>query len=243
MMMLYKAEQQPLEEIILEIQQGDKEKLEYLLKDYQPFIAKTVSQVCKRYIDQRTDDEFSVGLYAMNEAVFLYCPDKKCSFLSFAKLIIKSKVIDYIRYQSRRAYAVSLDEYFDSEKMENPAEISEVKKQYFDELNTRNLREEMIEYKEELHHFKLSLSELRSISPKHRDAQITAKEIARILVNDDELKKYVLLKKKLPIKMLKNKVTVSRKTLERNRKYILAVFIVLNGDYTYLKEYVKEDSF
>jgi len=41
------------------------------------------------------------------------------------------------------------------------------------------------------------------------------------------------------MKDLVNKVNVSKKTLERNRKFILAMFIVLNEDYVYLKDYLR----
>jgi RNA polymerase sigma factor len=53
------------------------------------------------------------------------------------------------------------------------------------------------------------------------------------------LLKWLFRKKQLPIKQLQNMAEVSRKTIERNRKYIIAVAIILAGDYVYLKEYIK----
>ena len=46
-----------------------------LIDSYKPFIAKTVSSVCKRYIHE-SDDEFSIGLIAFNEAIQKYIPKK-----------------------------------------------------------------------------------------------------------------------------------------------------------------------
>jgi RNA polymerase sigma factor len=43
----------------------------------------------------------------------------------------------------------------------------------------------------------------------------------------------------LPIKELLEVAEVSRKTLERNRKYIIAVAIIHNGPYPYLREYLQ----
>lgn len=234
------TERIPVEEIVVQIQQGDKEMHDYLLKSYQPFTAKAVSEVCKRYIDPLIDDEFSIGLSAFNEAIFLYCPEKGNSFLSFAKLIVKRKVIDYIRYNSKRQNYLSFDQFYDEERMENPAEISVVIEQYNEEQDAINRREETLDYREKLREFNLSLSELAEVSPKHRDARDNAVKIARVLLDNDELKKYVLTKKKLPIKKLEKHVHVSKKTLERNRKFILAIFIVLNGNYIYLQDYLKE---
>ncbi|SFA80756.1 RNA polymerase sigma factor [Lentibacillus halodurans] len=229
----------PLEDMITSVQEGDHITQNYLLKCYQPFIAKCVSEVCKHYIDPKTDDEFSIGLNAFNEAIMTYCPEKGSSFLSFSKLVIKRKVIDYIRYVQKTPVALSLDESYDEEQMENPIEVLAVREFYREEQNSRYLKEEIVDFKEKLHSYKLSLIQLTDVSPKHKDARETAISVARILYNDTELRAYVQKKKKLPLKDLANKVNVSKKTLERNRKFILAIFIILEENYTYLKEYLK----
>lgn len=229
----------PLEEMIISAQQGDGTIQNFLLRSYQPFIATCVSEVCKRFIDPKKDDEFSIGLWAFNEAILSYTPDRGCSFLSFAKLVVKRKVIDYIRYLKRKQPLLSLDESYDAEKMENPREIAAVKKKYAQEQDWIHLKEELLDYKEKLAMYKLSLTELTEIAPKHRDARNSAVHTARILYNNDILRTYVHRKKKLPIKALLKQVDVSKKTLERNRKFILAVFIVFDGDYIYIQDYLK----
>lgn len=237
--MMSQLKETPIEDKVYAIQQGDKFLQNELLRTYQPFIAKCVSEVCKRYIDPKRDDEFSIGLSAFNEAIFSYVPNKGSSFLSFAKLVIKRKVIDYIRYQQKRSASLSLDETYDEEQMENSLEIAAVQEKYQMEIDAQNRKEEILEFKEKLKLYKLSLVELTEVSPKHRDARESAVKTARILYNDPTLRDYVYRKKKLPIKDLVKKVDVSKKTLERNRKFILAMFIVLSEDYIYLKEYLK----
>ncbi|WP_176555781.1 RNA polymerase sigma factor SigI [Virgibacillus ndiopensis] len=228
-----------LEEMIASAQKGDEITQNYLLKTYQPFIAKCVSEVCKRYIDPMKDDEFSIGLSAFNEAILSYSSERGSSFLSFAKLVVKRKVIDYIRYVQKTPVAASLDETYDEEQMENPTEIVAVKEIYQQEQEAWYRREEIADFKEKLKAYKLTLAELTEASPKHRDARDSAVLTARILFNDVNLREFVHRKKKLPIKELVKKVEVSKKTLERNRKYILAIFIVLSEDYVYLKDYLK----
>ena len=91
-----------LEETVLLIQKGDKELQNQLIEQYKPFVAKTVSSVCKRYITEN-DDEFSIGLIAFNDAIEKYSTDKGSSLFAFAELVIKRKVIDYIRKEARQA--------------------------------------------------------------------------------------------------------------------------------------------
>lgn len=229
----------PLEEMIRLAQQGDQTVQDYLLKAYQPFIAKSVSEVCKRYIDPNRDDEFSIGLSAFNEAILAYSPDRGSSFLSFAKLVVKRKVIDYIRFTQKGPVTTSLDETYDVEQMENPTEIIAVNKAYQLEQDAWQRKEEIIDFKEKLQEFKLTLTDLTKASPKHRDARDSAVHTARVLFEDPELRAYVWEKKKLPMKELVKQVDVSKKTLERNRKFIIAIFIVLSEDFIYLKDYLK----
>jgi RNA polymerase sigma factor len=229
----------PLDELITNAQEGDETAQDFLLKNYQPFIAKCVSEVCKRYIDPERDDEFSIGLSAFNEAIRLFSKEKGSSFLTFANLVIKRKVIDYIRSQSKYPTAISLDETYDVEKMENPTEIEAVKDIYQQEQEAWYRRQEILEFKDKLATYKLTLLELSEVAPKHRDARESAVKIARVLREDSKLRDFVEQKKKLPIKELAKKVDVSKKTLERNRKFILAIFIVLGEDYVFLNDYLK----
>ncbi|WP_117170777.1 RNA polymerase sigma-I factor [Paraliobacillus sediminis] len=221
------------------VQLGDRKLQNKLLKAYKPYIAKCVSEVCKRYINPSRDDEFSVGLFAFNEAMNGYSSEKGSSFLSFAQLIIKRKTIDYIRKESARLKVISLDENFDNVMMDNPIEINVANKVDKFNIDQWNRRNEILMFATELSYFHLSISELMRVSPKHKDARESAIQVARTLYQNEKMREFVQTKKKIPITQLMEYVTVSKKTLERNRKYILAIFIVLDGDFLYIKEYIK----
>ncbi|WP_044747600.1 RNA polymerase sigma factor SigI [Bacillus alveayuensis] len=238
--MKFKKEKGTLEELVLEIQKGDLEKQNELIEQYKPFIAKTVSSVCKRYIDDQ-DDEFSIGLIAFNEAIEKYSIDKGSSLLSFAELIIKRKVIDYIRKESKNQTTINFElldqegEEHSQSKIEANLSIDEYNR--FIEQEQR--KEEILYYRKVLKEFGLSFEELIEQSPKHLDARKNAIKVAKALIENEDLKELLFKKKKLPIKQLEKIVSVSRKTIERNRKYIVSMAIILAGDYVYLKEYIK----
>ena len=90
-----------------------------------------------------------------------------------------------------------------------------------------------------LQQFDLSFKDLIEDSPKHADARKNAILIAKVIAENEDLKNILLEKKRLPIKQLESYVSMSRKTIERNRKYIIAISLVLIGDYVYLKDYLK----
>lgn len=232
---------QSLEETVLKIQNGDLFLRNELIDSFKPFIAKTVSSVCRRYINE-SDDEFSIGLIAFNEAIDKYLPAKGNSLLAFAETLVKRRVIDYIRNQARRRQDIILDLSFENNEDDQTQTFLEAEKsmqeyEKLKEVETR--REEIRLYQKRLSEFEVSFSDLVESSPKHSDARKGAIAIAKILVSDPVLNEFLLTKKRLPIKQLEDKVSVSRKTIERNRKYIIAVALILNGDFLYLYDYLK----
>lgn len=230
-----------LEDKVESIQEGDENLRNEIIEAYQPFIAKSVSAVCKRYIKDN-DDEYSIGMIAFNDAIELYSRKKGASFLSFAQVIIKRKIIDYIRKENRRIVPLSLDQEQEEELGESTLEIAQAKKVYQLTEDSWYRKQEILELQKELKRYKISFKELVKISPKHKDARESAFQVAKQLTSDPALRTHVLNKKRIPIKKLLSKVSVSKKTLERNRKYILAIFIILTGDFMYLKDYLGEVS-
>lgn len=212
-----------------------------LIDQYIPFIRKVTSGVCKRYINITKDDEFSIAMIAFSEAIHKYSSDKGSSFLSFASLVIRRRVIDYIRLEQRKTTYLSLDyKDDDRENMENIAEVSASYQEYNQQVESEHRREEIQHFQERLSSFEIQLTEIVEQCPKHSDARINMVEIAKTIVDHDSLLKILMQKKRLPVKQLMEHISMSRKTIERNRKYIIALVIVLLEDYQYLKDYLRE---
>ncbi|WP_066317681.1 RNA polymerase sigma factor SigI [Bacillus sp. FJAT-29814] len=240
LLFLAKKKKRTLEETVSLIQQGDQSLLNELIEAYKPFVAKTVSSVCRRYIYE-TDDEFSIGLIAFNEAIEKYSPKKGSSLLSFSEVVIKRRVIDYIRKQTKNQH-ISIDITNELQEDESPgtAIVNELSLEDYEKKNDEQLRkEEIIQFQSLLASFGLKFSDLVENSPKHADARKNAILTAKILVDHDELKTILFEKKRLPINQLEKLVDVSRKTIERNRKYIIAIALILSSDYVYMKDYLK----
>nr|WP_249414000.1 RNA polymerase sigma-I factor [Alteribacter keqinensis] len=230
-----------INETVMEIQRGNVRLENDLIEQYIPFIRKTTAKVCKRYINTSEDDEYSIALIAFNEAIHQYSPDKGSSFLSFASLVIRRRVIDFIRQEQRRKIPLSIDYHDDdNENMENVAEIHASFHEYHEKQEREYRREEILHLNEQLKAFKISLSDVAKQCPKHQDARENMVKIAKTVVEIEGLRSTLMTKKRLPIKELTKHITMSRKTIERNRKYIIAVSLVLMEDYRYLKDYLKE---
>ena len=240
LLFMAKKKKRTLEETVLLIQQGEQYLLDEIIRAYKPFIAKTVSSVCRRYIYE-TDDEFSIGLIAFNEAIEKYSTERGSSLLSFSEVIIKRRVIDYIRKQSKNQHlSLDLTNEKNDEESAGSIIVNELSLDDYNKKNDEQLRkDEILHFQKLLTSFDLNFSDLVENSPKHFDARKSAILTAKMLVDNQELKEMLFTNKRLPIKQLETMVDVSRKTIERNRKYIIAIALILASDYVYMKDYIK----
>ncbi|MEG0326111.1 MAG: sigma factor, partial [Cellulosilyticaceae bacterium] len=63
-----------------------------VIEGYMPMIIKTISDTTGKYVSAENSEELSIGLMAFIEAIERY-EEERGEFTSFAKLIIKSRVI------------------------------------------------------------------------------------------------------------------------------------------------------
>ncbi|PYI53037.1 RNA polymerase sigma factor SigI [Paenibacillus flagellatus] len=226
---------------VMGIQSGNIRLRNQFITDYQPYVAKVTSRFCKRYIDPSRDDEFSIALGAFNEAINQFSPESGRSFLSFAETVIRRRLIDYVRKESRFAGQIpysSFEVEDDEDSIVNPVEIHQAIEHYEKEKTTEERRSEIVDFNRCLQEFGISFHDLVEASPKHSDSREALFKIGALLARDQAMMGIVLTKKMLPIKELLDQVDVSRKTLERNRKFIIAVALIYSGPYPYLKHYL-----
>ncbi|HWI55348.1 MAG TPA: RNA polymerase sigma factor SigI, partial [Desulfobacteria bacterium] len=216
---------------------------ERLIKSYTPFILKTASKVSGRYVRLGEDDEVSVSLMAFNEAIDCFDTARNHSFLSFAETVIKRRLIDYFRKETAFTKKVVPLSSFEQDDGDNEGTYYYLEsKQSIEVYQEKNAiaerKEEILQFTKKLSDFGISFQELVSISPKHEDARIRAMEVAKIIASDADMSNHLITKKELPLKQLEANVGISRKTLERQRKYIIAITLVFISDFEYLKQYL-----
>ena len=219
--------------ILRAIQEGDDKARQDLIAQYAPLVVKLASKITGRYIEPGRDEEVSIGLMALNEAIDKYDPSRGASFLSFAHLVISNRIKDYLRSRKTRELP--------SSALSEQAAVLDYRQSWIDyrEADHReNRRSEVVQFIQELAVYKLDLRQLAASTPKHRQARQRAFEAVQLLAASPDLARHVKAKKELPLKEMESKLNVSRKTIERQRRYIIALFIIVTGDYSYLSEYL-----
>ncbi len=230
------------EDLVLRARGGDTDAREELLRRYQPFVLRIGSRVTGRFLRAGQDDEFSIGMLALNEAIDRYDASQGAGFLSFCEMVVRRRLVDHYRRESGRhelPWSALEEEDEEGHRQEAaPLRQAALDKSQTDE-DRSNLVEEIERFRALVEEFGLTLSDLVEACPKHRDARESALRVARLVADDPLLSAYVRQRHELPLKALENRVTISRKTLERQRKYILATSLVWMEGLQYLEEYVK----
>jgi RNA polymerase sigma factor len=203
-------------------------ELNTLISDFKPFIASVVRKKIGKYLEYGIDDELSVGLSAFMEAVNSF-DVQKGPFLSFSRLVINARLIDFLRKKSKLK-TVSIDE--DSRDENELSKILDKKsvEKYTRENEEDSVKLEVIEYASLLKNWNIGFNDLVRISPKKAALRREYKNAARAIIDNDYILNELMRTKRLPIGEIEKILKIHRKKLERGRIYIIAIVLaILNG--------------
>lgn len=203
------------------------------IEDNLDFIYKTTTTICKRKLDHRNDEEISVALEAFNKACDTFS-EKKGNFFSYSRAVIKNALIDFFR-SSKKVPLLSFEEEENYDYIDNTLSIS----QYEKTLEGQNREEEIGLFKKELSQYGIDFFELVEASPSHRDTREELLNIAVYCIRDQQVLITLKKNKRLPISKISDGTSKSKKLIEKWRKYLIALIIILsNKEYLYLKSYL-----
>jgi RNA polymerase sigma factor len=202
----------------------DEKALEDFIRSQEGFIIKAASRTSKHYIT-KSDDEWSIALSAFVEAVEKYNLEKG-SFMAFAELLIRRRLIDWFRINGRN------NEVIHVEDIENEPDTSK---------ETEEIKLEILALEEDLRLYGISFMDLADASPKAQKTRDACRKAINWIIENPLIINQMKESKQLPIKIIENNSAVPRKILERHRKYIIAVVEILAGDYPWLNEYVRQE--
>lgn len=230
-----------VETLLAQVMAGDSGARENLIRECQSFVHKIACALARRSLEWGRDDELSIALIALNEAIDAYRPEKRVPFLAFARIVIQSRLRDYWRKENR-FYQTTVSLVGTSEESGQPAqEVQPAWDHYWDQVIALERAEEIRRFNELLQGFGITFGDLVEASPQHNDTRRTLFQVAVGLVQTPHLMEYLLAKKKLPVKELADRLAISRKTVERGRKYIIALALILQfpEEFAYLKSYIQ----
>lgn len=222
------------EETVMQIRQGAEELRNAFIAQYQPYIAAVTARLINGPAQGR--DEYSIAMDAFNEAIDRYEPSRRRGFLSWCDLVINHRVIDFIRSNKKhsRTYPFTYFEAEDHEEVvgravqQNPGMLAE----------NLEIKEEIDAFRERLGSFGIKLSDLVQCAPRHIDTRAMCVMLARHVAGTSDMAARLERTGQLPITQLMESVRIGRKAIENNRKYIIAIYIILTSGMEIIKSYI-----
>lgn len=209
------------------------------------FIKHCAYKSVHRFISDN-DDEYAIALSAFNEAVGSF-DESKGSFSAFAQMVIKRRLLDYMQAEYRHKSEISVDPSIMEGKLEEDEETPlafELKKKAADmsdetaDPNASTVKDEIVALSQILSDYGFSFKDLVSCSPTAAKTQAACGQAINTLIGSEALMASFRRLKVLPIKELSAQSGVSKKILDRYRKYIIAAVEIINGDFPMLTEYM-----
>lgn len=205
------------------------ENLEELVERHMGFIIRTISRVTGKYVSVEHDDAFSIALSAFAEAVERFQPERG-KFLSFARLVMRSRLLTYLEQERKRADVVSLDEMYESGKdLAEPASEEQ-----------EALRDEIHLFHYELSLFHLTFEDLAEASPKHSDTRERAVDIAEQSSQHPPIVSKTYQKKKLPVRDVAHHCGVTEKIVKGSKQFILATMLIFVKKFPMLLHWIRK---
>lgn len=226
-------------ELLKQAQSGDGEARSRIIERLRPFVHQVASACCRRTLHWGNDDELSVALLAVNEAISTYRAEAGRQFRNHVRQVITYRLIDHFRKEGRHQN-LSLDAMLQTDDAEAAPslEVNAAWDVYRSREEEDRRTAEILEYNGILKEYGLTLGDLKEHCPKHRDTRQHLVEIARTLCEHPQLVQYLRRTKQLPLKELALVAGASRKTLETGRRYIVAMSVlILHSELEFLRTF------
>ncbi len=227
---------------IREVTQAQKNSgtMEQFVRRHEGYVLKYTASVTRRYVT-RSDDVWSVALSGFIQAVNDYDADKG-NFYAFAELVMKRRLIDYLRAEKKFENEIAVDPaLFDLEYEDDADEflcVTPIVAQQLTQTEDRRMTDEIEEISAVLKHYRFDFMSLAECSPKAEKTKKACAKSVAFLVKEPALMSALRAKRCLPVAAIEKNCAVPRKILERHRNYIIAAAEIMTRDCPCLADYL-----
>ena len=215
----------------------DNQKADELILRYIPYIRAEASKVMGRLCTEQ-DDEYSIAMIAFHEAILAYSRERG-AFLAFAALCIRNRLIDELRKEKRHQGKISLDAAEDEDGLALLDQVADSRDHYAEAQNLEATQQEIAELAGVLQQFGVSFADIADHSPRQERTMQTCLKAIYYAMENRTLLDELLKTKKLPLTELVKGSGSDRKTLERHRKYVLAMLVIQTNGYEIIRGHLR----
>ena len=211
------------------------------VRQYMPFIKSETAKFMKRAPQEGQDDELGIAMFAFYESMMSYQRGRG-AFLRLAALAIRNRLIDHYRKEKRHSGIISLEMSTDEDE-DGPSlmdRIQEDRNEAEDLVARSAAQKEILEFASQLMEFGVSMTDVADNCPKQDRTLLTSMRALNYAKKNPELLAQLVETKKLPIGQLAQGAGVERKTLERHRKYVVAILLAYTNGYEIIRGHLHQ---
>lgn len=213
----------------------DPDAADGLIRQYMGFIRAETAKFLKRPPAEGRDEEFSVAMLAFYESILGY-EKGKGAFLSYSARGIRNRLIDHYRREKRHAHLSSLHEPVENDAETLKIDLLEDTRNEIQTLHDRSaVREEIDEFEKKLLEFGISFRDVADNCPRQDRTLAACQRVLAAARKEPALLEELLETGKLPLAELARISGVERKTIERHRKYLVAVLLAFTNGYEIIR--------
>lgn len=213
------------------------------MRQYLPFIKSETAKFLKRIPVEGQDDELGIAMFGFHEAAIAYSRDKG-AFLKLASTAIRNRLIDYQRKEQRHTGIISLDQTVDGVG-ESKTLLEQIDSGY-DEISRRQdanaARKEIMEFAQQLSRYGLKLSDIADNCPRQERTLAACHQVLSYARENPMLLDHLTTTGKLPMASLSAGSGVERKTMERHRKYLVALLLAFTNGFEIIRGHLRQMS-
>lgn len=215
----------------------DHDAADGLIRQYLPFIRAESSKFMGRICTEQ-DDENSIAMIAFHEAIMGY-HWQKGPFLPYAALLIRSRLTDYARKEKRHQGILSLDAPGEEDDRSLLEQVADNRDLYAEAQGLEATRQEIAELAGVLQQFGVCFADIAEHSPRQERTRQACLSAVAYAMENRHLLEELLRTKKLPLSELVLGSGCDRKTLERHRKYVLAMLVIQTNGYEIIRGHLR----
>ena len=207
-----------------------------------PYVKSETAKFLKRIPREGHDDELNIDMFAFYESILSYRQEKG-AFLRFASTGIRNRLIDYYRKEKRHQGLVSLEQPIDSEGEDSRTLMDHIdtgRDEAAELAEQSAAKEEILHFSAQLASFGLSLGDIADSCPRQDRTLAACQKALAFAIEYPELLDQLVQTKKLPLAQLCAGAGVERKTLERHRKYMIAILLAYTNGFEIIRGHLRQ---
>lgn len=213
----------------------DPQAADSLIQQYMGFIRSETVKFTHAAPKNGHEDELSIAMLAFYEAILSY-EKGKGPFLAYAARAVKNRLIDYYRKEKRHGNVISLDAPAGGDTDGQLLDALPDQRHDMDALALREAsQKEIREFGGQLEGLGISFSDVADNCPRQSRTLAACRRALDYARANPDLLERLVQSGRLPVNELAQGSGTDRKTLERHRKYLVAVLLAFTNGYEMIR--------